>query len=43
MIVLALVYVVVVFFILRTLDRRQKAAQRLREARYFQRSTGFTC
>ena len=40
MIVLALVYVFAVVFVLRTLDRRQRAAQRLREAVYFQRSTG---
>jgi hypothetical protein len=40
MIVLALLYGFAVFLVLRTLDRRQKAAQRLREGIYFQRSTG---
>lgn len=41
MIFLAFAYVLAVVLVLRTLDRRQKAAQRLREAVYFQRSTGF--
>ena len=40
MIVLALVYVFAVGLVLRHLDRRQKAAQRLRELAHFQRSTG---
>jgi hypothetical protein len=40
MIVLAVLHVVAVGFILRTLDRRQKAGQRLREHAHFQRSTG---
>jgi hypothetical protein len=40
MIVLALVYVFAVGLVLRHLDRRMRAAQRRREAAFFQRSTG---
>jgi len=41
MIVVAIVYVFAVVLVLRSLDRRQKAAQRRREAAFFQSSTGF--
>jgi hypothetical protein len=41
MIFLALVYVFAVGLVLRHLDRRMRTAQRLREAAFFQSSTGF--